>query len=58
MLRLFIIEDNARARGEDVKRCLCSERQRTKAGGYKDGKASHSPGGAGEGDTSDLRRGT
>ncbi len=51
MLRLFIIEDKARARGEDVKRCLCCERQRTKAGGYKDGKASHSLGGAGEGDT-------
>ena len=32
---LFIIADKATARGEDVKRCRCCERQRAKAGGWR-----------------------
>ena len=35
---LFIIADKARARGEDVKRCRCGERQRAKK--LEDGEAS------------------
>ena len=31
----FIMEDKARARGEDVKRCRCCERQRAKDQNWK-----------------------
>ena len=31
----FIIAEKARARGADVKRCRCGERQRVKAGGWR-----------------------
>ena len=49
---LFIMADKARARGEDVKRRRCCERQRAKAGGWRSLAHSRWSGGRGY-----LRRG-
>ena len=40
---LFIVADKVRARGEDVKRCRCGERQRPNAGRWRECEASHIP---------------
>ena len=49
MFCVFIIADTARASGQDVKRFRCFVRDKELK--LEDGEASHTLGGAGEGDT-------
>ena len=51
---VFVIVDKVRARGEDVRRCRCDERQRAKTGGWLSLTRTRGSGGMGH---LSLRRG-